>query len=255
LAANSQGEVFFSDVTQHCIRKLGLDGRVTVFVQHAGAARGLAFGPDGRLYATLDKKKILSFDPKGKADTIVHGFDAQAICAGHNGNIYATDPTNKRIWLLDGKGKKKIVDTGMAFAGGLCLAPDQSLLMAADQRGQFVYSFHINPDGTLADRQAYHHLRIPDAVMESGADGMTVDRSGILYVVTHLGIQMCDQAGRVEGILSAPPGAALSDIAFGGPGLDEIYATTRDGRIFKRKLRAAGVLSFQPPIKPAPLSL
>ena len=141
------------------------------------------------------------------------------------------------------------MDTGISFAGGICLTPDQSLLLAGDRRGQFVYSFHINPDGTLADRQPYHHLRIPDGVMESGAAGMTVDRRGTLYVVTHLGIQMCDQAGRVNCIIPTPNGK-LANLCFGGQKFDTIFAACGD-RIFKRKLKVQGANAFEAPFKPA----
>jgi len=38
---------------------------------------------------------------------------------------------------------------------------------------------------------------------------------------------------------------------FWGPGLDELYATCGD-KVFKRRLKTKGVLSFQAPIKPGP---
>jgi gluconolactonase len=249
LAVNAQGEVFLSDKAQNAIRKIGLDGAITIFAPHTEGVRDLMFGPDGRLYAVSDGRQILAFDSHGEASVIASALDAQALCIGHNGNMYVTDPVNQRVWLVDGRGGKKVVDTGISFLGGICLTPDQSLLLTGDRRGQFVYSFHINPDGTLADRQPFHHLRIPDGVMESGAAGMTVDTRGMLYVATHLGIQMCEQAGRVPGIISAPGVMELSNIVFGGANFDEMFASG-GGRIFKRKLKVTGALSFQPPIKP-----
>lgn len=258
LAVDAKGEVFFSDTAHHdiqnCILKIGLDGRIAIFAPYTGFARVEMFGPDGRLYATSNRLQITAYDSHGKADVIADGLAARALCIGHNGNIYATDPDNKRVWLVDSQGKKSVVDRGIPFFGGICLIPDQSLLLVGDRLGQFIYSFHINPDGTLADRQPYHHLRIPDGVMESGAAGMTVDTHGTLYVLTHMGIQMCDQAGRVQGIISTPQGAVLSNIVFGGADFDEMYACG-SGQIFKRKLNATGVLTFQPPIKPAAPSL
>ena len=250
LAVNARGEVFFPDVAQRSIRKIGLDGGITNFARYTGGARGLVFGPDGRLFAASDFGQITAYDAQGEPSVIANRVDALALCIGHNGNMYFTDPANERIWLMNGSGRKVVVDTGIPFLGGLCLSPDQSLLLAGDRQGQFVYSFHINPDVTLADRQPYHHLRIPDGVMESGAQGMAVDTRGTLYVATRLGIQMCDQAGRVQGIISAPHGTILSSIVFGGAGFDEIFASG-GGRIFKRKLNAVGVPSFHPPIKPA----
>jgi sugar lactone lactonase YvrE/enterochelin esterase-like enzyme len=251
LGANSVGEAFFSDETHHCIRKIGLDGSITVFAQQKGAHPGLMFGPDGRLYSAAGK--VTAYNAHGSASEIGGGLDAQALCVGHKGNVYITDPANKRVWLMDGRGRKIIVDTGISFSG-ICLTPDQSLLLASDRQGQFVYSFHINPDGTLADRQPYHHLRLPDGAMESGAAGMAVDTRGTLYVATLLGIQMCDQAGRVQGIISVPHGTVLSNIVFAGADFDEMFACG-GGHIFKRKLKARGALSFQAPIKPAMPSL
>jgi hypothetical protein len=41
---------------------------------------------------------------------------------------------------------------------------------------------------------------------DSGASGLCVDRDGRLYVATRLGVQVCDQAGRVNAILPTPNG-------------------------------------------------
>jgi gluconolactonase len=250
LAVNQPGEVFYVDAFDKCIRKIGVDGNTTIFAKNLASIDGLAFGPDDLLYA-ISRHGLFSFDAAGRMKIVQRSVKGTALCVGHNGNIYVTDPHDAQIWLAAGRGNGKMVDSGIAFSS-VCLTPDQSLLLADDDHGRCVYSFHVNPDGTLTDRQPYHHLRIPDALLESGATGMTVDRQGVLYVATHLGIQMCDQAGRVEGIISNPPCLSLLKLAFGGPDLNELYATSCEGRIYKRKLKAAGVLSFQPPVKPNP---
>jgi len=172
-------------------------------------------------------------------------------CAAYNGNIYTAESAKQKIWLKAQGRKKKVVDTGIAFSGGLCLSPDQSLLMASDPHSQFVYSFHINLDGTLADRQPYHYLQVPNGVLESGASGMAVDKKGNLYVATLLGIQVCDQAGRVQGIISPPAGVTLSSAYFGGPDFNQLF--TDDGRqIYRRKLKVTGAPPFRAPVKPTP---
>jgi len=70
------------------------------------------------------------------------------------------------------------------------------------------------------------------------------------YVATAVGIQICDQAGRVNAIVPTPNGR-VSNLTFGGPNYGTLYATCGD-KVFKRKLRVSGVLSSQPPVKPAP---
>ncbi len=251
-AANAKGEVFFTDIPKSRIHKVGLDGKVTVFAENTGNANGLAFGPDGRLYACANgKKQITAYDTGGKVSVIAEGIDSNDLCVGTNGNLYVTDPPNKQVWLIKPGGAKSVVDKGpgLAFPNGVRLTPDQSLLLVADMRGQFVWSYHIKADGTLAAKQAYHHLRLPDGRTESGADGMTTDTQGRLYVTTHAGIQFCDQAGRVNGIIAKPQNKWIANVVFGGPNLDELYVCCSD-KVYKRKTQAKGILSFQPPIKP-----
>jgi gluconolactonase len=44
---------------------------------------------------------------------------------------------------------------------------------------------------------------------------------------------------------------ALSNVEFGGPNFDELYVTNGD-KVFKRKTKVKGVVSWRPPVKPAP---
>ena len=50
----------------------------------------------------------------------------------------------------------------MKFANGITLSPDQSLLYVADYGSHWVYSYQVHPDGTLAYKQRYYHLHMPD---------------------------------------------------------------------------------------------
>ncbi len=140
------------------------------------------------------------------------------------------------------------MDTGLKFANGITLSPDQSLLYVADYGSRWVYSFQIQPDGSLAYKQKYYHLHVPDTADDSGADGMRVDRDGRLYVATRMGIQVCDQAGRVNCIIPTPNGL-ISNLCFGGSDFQTLFATCND-RVYKRKLKVKGVNAFQPPFKP-----
>jgi len=251
-AVNTKGEVFFTDIPKSLIHKISTDGKVTLFAEDTGNANGLMFGPDGRLFACANgKKQITAYDESGKAKVVADGLESNDLCIGQNGNIYVTDPGTRQVWLISPNGDKRVVDKGITFPNGVRLSPDQSLLLVADMRGQFVYSFHIEPDGSLTAKQPYHHLRIADGATDSGADGMTVDAKGLLYVATRMGIQFCDQAGRVNGIISRPQNKWVANVVFGGENFDELYACCSD-KVYKRKTTARGVLSFQRPFKPAP---
>jgi len=141
------------------------------------------------------------------------------------------------------------VDTGPKFSNGVTLSPDQSLLYVSDTKSHWVYSYQVRPDGSLAYKQRYYHLHVPDTADDSGADGMRVDRDGRLYVATRMGIQVCDQAGRVNCIIPTPNGK-VANLSFGGANYDTLFATCGD-RVFQRKLKVKGAPAFQAPHKPA----
>ena len=84
---------------------------------------------------------------------------------------------------------------------------------------------------------------------DSGADGMTVDTQGRLYVTTRLGIQVLDQLGRVHFIVDKPQNAWVSNVVFGGADLDTLYVTCGD-KVYSRKVKAKGVVPWKAPVKP-----
>ncbi len=252
-AANAKGEVFFNDIPNGKTYKIALDGEVSLFLAESRGANGQAFGPDGRLYAVTATQQVLAYDAGGKAEVIAEGIRGNDLVVGHKGDIYVTNPGGGRepslIWHISPKGEKKVVDRGLRFSNGVTLSPDQSLLYVADYLSHWVYSYQVRPDGTLAHKQRYYHLHAPDTADDSGADGIRVDRNGRLYVATRLGIQVCDQAGRVNCIIPTPNGK-VANLCFGGADFDTLFAACGD-RVYKRKLKVRGCQAFQEPHKPA----
>lgn len=255
-AVNAKGEVFFNVRPAGSVVKLGLDGKTSEFVKDSKKGDGQRFGPDGRLYAVAGgESRIMAYDANGNATTIAEGFRANDLVVAHNGNLYATESSwdkisPSKVWLVRPDGAKKVVDQGLIFANGICLSPDQTLLYVSDMRTRWVYSYQIQSDGTLAHKQRYFWLHEPDTREDSGADGMRTDRDGRLYVATALGIQVCDQAGRVNCIIPTPNGR-VSNLEFGGANFDTLYATCGPV-VYQRKLRVQGAHAWQPPHKPAP---
>lgn len=255
-AVNAKGEVFFTEGANSRIYKIGLDGKVTLWHSDTKRGDGQAFGPDGRLYsAAVAENKILAYDAEGKASVIAEDLRGNDLVVAHNGNIYVTNPGATgnepgRVWLIKPGGAKSVVDTGLRFPNGITLSPDQTLLYVDDYRSHWVYSYQIQPDGSLAHKQRYYWLHVPDTADDSAADGMRVDRDGRLYVATRMGIQVCDQAGRVQCILPTPNGR-ISNLSFGGENFDTLFATCGD-KVYKRKLKVAGAQGWSAPHKPAP---
>src|SRR5581483_6929836 len=255
-AGNAKGEVFFNDVTNSKTYKVGLDGKVSLFIADSKWGSGQAFGPDSRLYAVTGEQKIVAYDAEGKATVIAEGFAGNDIVVAHNGNVYVTNPPAgnsndpSKVWLIKPNGEKVTVDAGLRYSNGITLSPDQTLLYVADYRSHWVYSYQIRPDGTLQYKQQYYWLHVPDSADQSNADGIRVDRDGRLCVATSMGVQVCDQAGRVQCIIPTPNGR-LSNVSFGGENFDTLFATCGD-RVYKRRLKVKGTNAWDAPNKPAP---
>jgi len=257
---NAKGEVFFNDIPNSKTYKVGLDGMVAEFLADSKKANGQAFGPDGKLYAVMTTEdKLVAYDANGHMEVVADGIKGNDLVVLNNGFIYVTEPNDDpkipgKVWLIKAMGDGKfsgrvLVDSGLRFPNGVAASPDQSLLYVDDSRSHWVYSYQIQPDGTLKDKQRYYHLHMPDTADESGADGMRADNAGRLYVATRMGLQVCDQAGRVNCIIPTPNGKA-SNVTFGGSDLDTLFVTAGD-RVFKRKVKAKGAPSFAAPVKPA----
>ena len=254
-AVNAKGEVFFNDIPNSKTYKIGLDGKISMFIADSKKGNGQAFGPDGRLYAVTGMKQVVAYDANGKMDVIAEDIAGNDIVVRHDGGVYVTNPgaNGNAVWYLSAKGEKKIVDKGLKFPNGVTLSPDQSLLYVADYGSHWVYSYQVQPDGSLSDKQQYYHLHTPDTADAAGADGIRVDRDGRLWVTTFLGLQVCDQAGRVNCIIPTPNGR-IANLTFGGADFDTIYATCGD-KVYKRKVKVKGANAFEEPIKPKPPQL
>lgn len=285
LTVDPSGKITFLHNQEHPVR-LETDGKLTPLKAKKGAVDSWSFGPDGQTYWLVKWEDndlassiagggegLVSVDAAGKEKILAKGVRGNLV-ALPNGTFYTISPGGdhwmSRILLILPTGQIKSVDgppelppvmsveefraanirgTGLRYASGAVASPDRSLLYVSDAAGQFVYSYRIEADGTLSHKQRYYHLHVPDDEDGSRASGMAVDADGRLYVATPLGIQVCDQAGRVNCIVPVPQGAVES-ITFGGPNLDTIYVIA-DGKIFQRKVKTKGVPSFAPAVKPA----
>jgi sugar lactone lactonase YvrE/enterochelin esterase-like enzyme len=253
-AVNAKGEVFFNDIPNNKTYKVDLDGSVSVYLDDSKNANGQVFDSDGRLCAVATgTEQVLSYGDDKTPHVVAEGFRGNDLAIVHGGPIYVSNPSRDpavpgKVWRIDPRGKV-VVDTGLKYPNGVALSPDQSLLYVADARSHWVYSYQIQPDGSLAHKQKYYHLHMPETADDAGADGMRADRDGRLYVATRMGIQVCDQAGRVNAIIPTPNGR-VTNVCFGGDDFRTLYATCGD-RVYRRKLKVQGANSFDPPIKPA----
>jgi gluconolactonase len=253
-AVAPNGDVYFTDVPGEKIWKIEhASAKVSLFRDNSGRANGMMFGPDGRLYVCQGgPKRIVSYGMDGTEKVLAEDITSNDLCVTAKGDVYVTDPPTKKVWLIAANGnRREVITEGIEFPNGVIASPDHAQLYVADMRNKWVWAYQIQQDGSLKHGQPFCRMELWDENSQSGADGMTVDSEGFLYVATRLGLQICDQPGRVVAILSKPHAGALSNAVFGGPQLDTIYATAGD-RVFRRVVKRRGVWPWKGVKPPQP---
>jgi sugar lactone lactonase YvrE len=67
-----------------------------------------------------------------------------------------------------------------------------------------------------------------------------------------MGIQVCDQAGRVVGIIRHPPGPERAlDLVFAGKDMQTLYVSAGE-KVWRRTIRRKGYLPWEPVKLPRP---
>lgn len=232
----------------------GLPERVTALTVRADGTllappddTGLAIGPGAETYYVRQNKGVVAITATKGSDRQLKVPGARQVVVGKTGNAYVTSAEGN-IWLIpaDKKQKPKIVGN-VPDATGVTLVPDQTLLMVSSGTERYIHAFQIQPDGTLLHQQPYHEVYVNHGETKSNAGGMVTDTQGWLYVASPFGIQVLDQAGRVNGIIVNPSLEPTVQLAWSG---STLYALTKDGKVYQRKTKATGVQPFADPIKP-----
>jgi len=252
---NEKGEVYYQDVPQSKTYKVDVNGKLIQLGYDAKKASGTSFGPDGKYYtAAGGSKQILSYDKDLKETVVADSILGNDLIVSNNGNIYVTSPDGSKpgkLILVRPGGEKVVVDDGLKFPNGVALSTNQTQLYATESASHWVWSYSINTDGTLSNKQRYGWLHVPDTEENAWPDGLKCDTAGRIFVATRMGIQVLDQQGRVNAIIPAPPSnSQTSNVYFGGPASDVLYVTAGD-KVFRRKLKTKGCHSFEKPLTPA----
>ncbi|MCW3051117.1 MAG: gluconolactonase, partial [Chthonomonadales bacterium] len=269
-ACSPSGEIFFIDMPTNKIYRIDLDGSVKEFLADAGHANGLSFGPKGELYAVSNlTSKILSYDSAGKGTLVASGVPGDYILALPTGGLYVTanstpsgkptaaerqpkfastapesTPASGSVWYIQ-DGKKTQVASGIKFATGMAYRPDQWLLSVADGRSKWAYSFQMNPDGTLINKERFFWLHVADGDDDAGAEAVCYAKEGQMMVATRQGIQICADDGPTQIILPMPDRSRVFGICLGGRNQDTLYAFCGD-RIWKRTVKIHAIGAFTP---------
>ena len=216
--------------------------------------------PAGETLIGINGSELITAGLKGKITgrglkhdrLITSGIpDAKYLLATSEKYLYITqakDDKESTLWMISPDGTKQIMHR-QAFGGThIALYPDHQLLMHTEQHSQWIYSYILNQEGIPEDGQRFYWLHNTDNYSFTENGNMSFDTNGNMYVATLMGVQVCDQNGRVRAILSLPSGA-VSSLAFGGKDHDVLYVVS-GGTVYRRKMKVKGVQSWSSPMKP-----
>ena len=263
-SADEEGNFYFSDLKANAIYRVSVDGVKTKIADEPGS--GLKWAP-GRIYACqASKKRVVMLDwskagaaPAAGAPEVVvlaENVEPNDLAVSKDGHIYFTETGKHQVTVIDSKTKTvRAADTGIAGPNGLAFSPDGGTLAVSDNKGEFVWAFAVQADGTLSAKAPYMTMRLPiDPKGEfkakspppykpaSGGDGMCTDTDGRYYVTSALGVQIFDPTGRLCGVLPKPqPDKPLTNCTLAGQNREYLYVTNGD-KVFRRKIKATGVV-------------
>lgn len=111
----------------------------------------------------------------------------------------------------------------VSITNGPAVSPDGETLYHVDTLGGFIYACDLANDGTLRNQRLF--ATIPNA--EGYPDGPVVDSEGCLWIGLYKGaaVRRYSPAGELLEAVKFPVDA-ITKIAFGGPDLKTIFATT-----------------------------
>lgn len=127
------------------------------------------------------------------------------------------------IYRLGADGRCHAETAAVAISNGPAVSPDGRTLYHVDTLGGRIHAASIGDDGALHDERLL--IRIDPA--DGHPDGPTVDAEGCIWVGLYNGwaVRRYSPAGELLETIRFPV-SAITKVAFGGPGLTTLFATT-----------------------------
>jgi sugar lactone lactonase YvrE len=260
----ADGSFVFTENRVDRVRRIGDDGKTSVFLERTGNPNALASGPDGTIFAAQTQRPGIGIVyPAEKARVLVDNFEGKPLnrpndlIVDRGGGVWFTDPGAgpaqrqpgvaapaaapiPAVYHYSPSGQLRQITTDIARPNGISLSPDEKTLYVANTYGEHVVAYDIARENKLGKPRNFAKLagfKQTDNGPSSGADGLAVDAEGRLYVASSAGVEVFDDEGKALGVIELPN--APQNIAFAGTDRSTLYVVGR-GAVWKIQTLAKG---------------
>ncbi|MGY8767670.1 MAG: SMP-30/gluconolactonase/LRE family protein [Pirellulales bacterium] len=252
--ADSQGNLFFTDIPASRIYRLDTQGKVSTFVGDSGHANGLMLDKNGILFACQMDGQLVSYDGNGKPIKVLakkhenKRFNApNDLVLDKAGGIYFTDPryraplpwpqVKEAVYYVNAQGNITRLVDDLQAPNGVLLSPDEKTLYVIPSMQKQMMAYPVESPGKLGKGKVLCELQQKEKDGNSGGDGLTIDTLGNLYITSSLGIQVVSPAGEHLGTIPFPQHPA--NVTFGGKQRTTLFVTARTG-VYSVEMKAQG---------------
>jgi len=273
-ASDREGNVYFTEIINQRIMKLGKDGVLTTYREHSNVANGLLIDPQGRLIAcegaeferpgvkVKGKPQVTRTDLKtGKVEVLADQVDGKSLIGPNDvtidgkGRLYFTDLPGGAVYRIDAPGKvaRILAAPDVQRPNGIQVSPDDRKLYLIEANGaqggaRMIRSYDLQADGTVRNMKVHYNF-----YPGRSADGMSIDTQGNLYASAGMnqlrgtsetldnktGVYVISPEGKLLKFIPIPEDF-ITNNAFGGPDMKTLYVTAGK-TLYKVRTEIAGL--------------
>lgn len=258
--------LWFTDIPNASIHELLTDGSIRVLTKDSKHTNGLLMPIDGRVLGCQMDGAVVEYDSRPSetlgsktsefTETILASqFNGQRFNAPNDltvdseGGIYFTDPLFRApqplpqeiqsVYYISKDGTVSRVTQDIPAPNGIGISIDKKHLYVCPSQQAEMLIYDIEGPGKLGSKRVFCKVKQPAGETSTGADGITLDVKGNVYITTHLGVQVFSPTGNPVGLVEFPEQPA--NVCFGGKEWKTLYVTARQS-VYRVEMPIAGFI-------------